>query len=1619
MTTTAPPVFASAAALYHHAGWPAVLPVPAETKSPPPTGYTGEEGQDTSAELLAAWAGNGYAGHSIALRLPDGIVGIDVDDYTTPSGKVKVGGQTLAAAEARWGLLPPTWSSTARGQGPSRIRFYRVPAGRYATVLRPDIEIIQRHHRYAVVWPSPHGDVGTAYTWYAPDGAPATRLPTPGELPELPPAWVDGLREGATDAAPASASHASGEALLAALSADDRPACSVMYDALDATARALADPDVGARHDAMTARTHRLVQSAAMGHAGLGAALPALRDQWAAVTAGEARDAEFERMLLSSARKAVTVLGGVQHLADPCTLPGGPGWAGLTGVTVDARPRPVDDRRAGEDDPEPFEPLHLQLPPKLVDPSWAQVVGTEAFDPGVDLDHPLADAMLRRCFYMARRASDTKSAWLLRGAEQWSMEGDLAGRVVSECAALMPDGDPTPVAKGEPASPAQRAYKRRLRMMTSGPAAAVAATMRRHTDGGRHPATVRIADLDREPDVLWAGGWPWDLRASAEVPTIATHLDPHGPHLVAAGVGPAPVPTPLWDAFLAAVWPDPEVRAWALRVLSIATTGYADAALPILFGEGGTGKTSLITLIMEVLGSYAHAADHRLLGSGEGHASIVFALKGRRLSFIDEAMREGTRNTERLKQLTGGGELTGNAMNQNPITFRPTHTLVLTSNTPPSVSDAAVRRRIRLLPCNGDPAEVRARRQALSGARWAAEAPGVLALLMREAAGWLANPDSALTSAAPLAVQFVMDELVGSQDVLGQWLTESVQPDEHGTRSHQLYVGFRGWCRDAGIRDSSILTETAWGRALNELGFGVLRRRDANYRPLVVRADPGFPQPSTPTPPPAASAPAPGAPSAVPGGSASPFAPRVEGLWGVGGGSIAVPSTTDNTMSPPVFVSPVEGVEGRSRHTVDGEEEQWKNTTHRRAVGANPPTLHTRGEEGENPQVAGAVDGVGGTNPPPRPSTPPTPAPEKAITPRSVSRTEAAARATEAKISKAEARRQLAEEKRLDAIATAQGEVLGLPAVVDRAGNTLPVTPAQAGEVVRAALARSGALTVDVETSGYPVGHADYELRSVQLGDEIAAAVLHPVDHASLVRELLAAAPVLHAHSATADLVPLAHAGLIDAESGWDRMHDTVIPAKLADPQSTGSDPGLKALAGAVLGAASTAPAADAARAALWKAGRWLTSTKVDTPPERSGWAQVATGSTTMLRYAASDVLDTAALARALPRPDAAVYERERLAQRMTARVAHRGVRIDAEHVREMTERHTAGRDAAAARVRALGVENPGSDQQVAEVALQLGAPLPRTATGRPSVAAGVLEPLRGAEGPLGELVGAVLDHRHHDTALGLFLEPYRLLCERGDGRARPTVYTLGTDTGRMSCVRPNLQQLSREGGVRACITADPGQLMIGADFSGVELRVAAALSQDPTLLAFLAEGRDLHGEIARQVWGEGATKANRYIAKRGVFGRIYGGGISTLATQVGVGHDVMQAVIDTLDGLTPGLAAWSASIREAVKRGATQYPSYSGRVIHLPREYPHKGPNYCIQGTARELLVDTLVRWRDTRWGTCTLLPVHDELDVFVPAEDAAEATAELVRCMETELLGVSIVADPSEPSYAWQDSV
>lgn len=217
--------YATAHVIYRAAGWPGPLPLPPGAKWPPPEGWTGWTGAYPSHADSTAWTDPSDYGDTrqTALRMATDVIGIDVDHYGS-----KRGADTIAEAERRWGPLPRAPYSSARGAGPSGIRFYRVPSG---TTLRTrigfpdlglgDVEIIQRHHRYAVVWPStnPHAD-SAPYLWYetsGPDVPPLAEF-----LNELPAAWIKALagadEPGASAADPEavaafSRAHATGSAV--------------------------------------------------------------------------------------------------------------------------------------------------------------------------------------------------------------------------------------------------------------------------------------------------------------------------------------------------------------------------------------------------------------------------------------------------------------------------------------------------------------------------------------------------------------------------------------------------------------------------------------------------------------------------------------------------------------------------------------------------------------------------------------------------------------------------------------------------------------------------------------------------------------------------------------------------------------------------------------------------------------------------------------------------------------------------------------------------------------------------------------------------------------------------------------------------------------------------------------------------------------------------------------------------------------------------------------------------------------------------------------------------------------------------------------------------------------
>jgi hypothetical protein len=224
---------------------------------------------------MDAWAAKHLRGN-IALRLPDGIIGIDVDNYEK-DGKLKSGANTIAILEATLGAsLPPTVVSTSRDDGVSGIRLYRVPKGMRWHDPGPGIEVISTGRRYMVVAPSRHPE-GRTYGWVDSEEWATVDIPNLDGIVELPAVWVQECSGGEMDTGPAPKRDNVTSEEEAEILTDGEP-CDPVRKAL---AKYTEIVDSGfTHHGAMRDQALALLRLGEQGHHGVSDALEQLHDQF-------------------------------------------------------------------------------------------------------------------------------------------------------------------------------------------------------------------------------------------------------------------------------------------------------------------------------------------------------------------------------------------------------------------------------------------------------------------------------------------------------------------------------------------------------------------------------------------------------------------------------------------------------------------------------------------------------------------------------------------------------------------------------------------------------------------------------------------------------------------------------------------------------------------------------------------------------------------------------------------------------------------------------------------------------------------------------------------------------------------------------------------------------------------------------------------------------------------------------------------------------------------------------------------------------------------------------------------------------------------------------------------
>lgn len=232
------------------------------------------------------------------------------------------------------------------------------------------------------------------------------------------------------------------------------------------------------------------------------------------------------------------------------------------------------------------------------------------------------------------------------------------------------------------------------------------------------------------------------------------------------------------------------------------------------------------------------------------------------------------------------------------------------------------------------------------------------------------------------------------------------------------------------------------------------------------------------------------------------------------------------------------------------------------------------------------------------------------------------------------------------------------------------------------------------------------------------------------------------------------------------------------------------------------------------------------------------------------------------------------------------------------------------------------------------------------------------------------------------------------------------TETGRWSSERPNFQNMPRSKEIRHAFLADPGFVVITADYSGQELAIVAALSNCGTMKRDITLGRDLYKEVAAQVWKiptEQVTKDQRQKAKSALLGINYGLSAAGLERQHGIPGAEGEALLRTIKEKYPEVVAWGDKMSaQAFSEKYVQTPWGTKRYFknpNMPRwQYDTQGRNAPVQGTAADIAY-RLSHRLETNLVPQRILPVnfvHDEVVALAPEDQAEAATDKLIAEMQ-----------------------
>jgi len=293
----------------------------------------------------------------------------------------------------------------------------------------------------------------------------------------------------------------------------------------------------------------------------------------------------------------------------------------------------------------------------------------------------------------------------------------------------------------------------------------------------------------------------------------------------------------------------------------------------------------------------------------------------------------------------------------------------------------------------------------------------------------------------------------------------------------------------------------------------------------------------------------------------------------------------------------------------------------------------------------------------------------------------------------------------------------------------------------------------------------------------------------------------------------------------------------------------------------------------------------------------------------------------------------------------------------------------------------------------------PKTATGKLSTASDTFDEYEHLP-----IVAPFLAFQKKEKLLSTYGTKLREHISSVDKRIHPTYHIAGARTGRLSCSNPNIQNQPRGKEVRSLYIAPPGRKLIFADFSQIEVRVAAEISQDEAMLNVFRNGQDIYKELASRLMGKNEVlKHERQYAKAILLGSLFGLGAAKFSfyakSTFGIedlDEDKAREYIEIFRKTYPDFRKWQIDQANECEE-SLEASTILGKKRKLDKDsYYGMSLNVPVQGTAAEIIFCSLIRYYKIKEKSSLLIAcVHDEIGVEVNEECADKELKKLEKCM------------------------